>query len=165
SNSPLRAGKSTLYEGGIREPLIVRWPKVVKPGGLCNKPTSNIDFYPTFLQVAGCRAHQSQHLDGVSIMPLLKNPKAKLGRDTFYWHYPLEKPHFLGGRSAGAIRQGNFKLIEFFDTGRVELYNLADDISEQHNLTAKLPGKVNELKKRLAKWRTEVGAKINDGLR
>ena len=160
SNAPLRAGKSTLYEGGIREPLIVRWPKIIKPGGLCNKPTSNIDFYPTFLQLAGSGADRSQHLDGVSILPLLKNPKAELARDTFYWHYPIEKPHFLGGRSAGAIRQGNFKLIEFFDTGQVELYNLADDISEQHNLALELPDKVNKLQTLLAKWRNEVGAKI-----
>jgi arylsulfatase A len=160
SNAPLRAGKSTLYEGGIREPMIVRWPKVVKPGGLCNKPTSNIDFYPTFLQLAGCKSDQSHQPDGVSILPLLKNPKTELRRDTFYWHYPLEKTHFLGGRSAGAIRKDNFKLIEFFDTGQVELYNLADDISEQHNLALELPNKANELKKLLAKWRTEVGAKI-----
>ena len=163
SNAPLRAGKSTLYEGGIREPLIVRWPKVVKPSGLCNKPTSNIDFYPTFLQLAGCKPHKSHHLDGVSILPLLKNPKAEFSRDTFFWHYPLEKPHFLGGHSAGAIRKGSFKLIQFFDTPRVELYNLADDISEQHNLAAELPDKVTELQKLLAKWRNEVGAKINNG--
>jgi arylsulfatase A-like enzyme len=163
SNAPLRAGKSTLYEGGIREPLIVRWPKVIKPGRLCKTPTSNIDFYPTFLQLAGCRPHQSQNIDGVSILPLLKNPKAELSRDTFYWHYPLKKPHFLGGRSAGAIRKGNFKLIEFFDTGQVDLYNLADDISEKHNMAKDLPDKVNELQKLLAKWRTEVGANINNG--
>ena len=163
SNAPLRAGKSTLYEGGIREPLLVRGPGVVKPGSVCSTPTSNIDFYPTFLQLAGCRMDQSQHFDGVSILPLLKNPKAELGRDTFYWHYPLEKPHFLGGHSAGAIRQGNFKLIEFFDNGQVELYNLADDISEEHNLAAELPEKVTELQKRLAKWRAEVGARLPAG--
>ncbi len=163
SNAPLRAGKSTLYEGGIREPLLVRRPGVVKPGSVCNKPTSNIDFYPTFLQLAGCRMDQSQHFDGVSILPLFKNSKAEPGRDTFYWHYPLEKPHFLGGRSAGAIRQGNFKLIEFFDNGQVELYNLADDIAEEHNLAAELPDKVSELQKRLANWRAEVGARIPEG--
>ncbi len=106
---------------------------------------------------------QSQHFDGVSILPLFENPKAELGRDTFYWHYPLEKPHFLGGHSAGAIRQGNFKLIEFFDNGQVELYNLADDISEEHNLAAELPEKVSELQKRLAKWRDEVGARLPAG--
>ena len=106
---------------------------------------------------------QSQHFDGVSILPLLKNPKAGLERDTFYWHYPLEKAHFLGGHSGGAIRQGNFKLIEFFDTGQVELYNLDDDISEEHNLAMELPDKVTELQKRLAKWRAEVGASIPAG--
>jgi len=84
---------------------------------------------------------------------LLKNPKAELERDTFYWHYPLEKPHFLGGRSAGAIRQGS----------QLELYNLADDISEEHNLATELPNKFNELRKRLARWRAEVGASLPAG--
>jgi arylsulfatase A-like enzyme len=163
SNAPLRAGKSTLYEGGIREPLIVRRLGVVKPGSVCSTPTSNIDFYPTFLQLAGCRTDQSQHIDGISILPLLKNTKAELERDTFYWHYPLEKPHFLGGRSAGAIRQGGFKLIEFFDNGQVELCNLADDISEEHNLAAEMPNKVNEMQRSLAKWRAEVGARLSAG--
>jgi len=159
SNAPLRAGKSTLYEGGIREPLIIRWPQVAKPGTVCNTPTSNIDFYPTFLQLAGLRPDPSQRLDGVSILPLLKNTGAKLARNTLYWHYPLKKPHFLGGRSAGAIRQDNFKLIEFFDNGEVELYNLAKDISEKHNLVEELPAKAKELQKRLTEWRTDVGAK------
>ncbi len=163
TNAPLRVGKSTLYEGGIREPLLVRWPQVVKPGGLCNTPTCNIDFYPTFLQVIGRKVNRGQHVDGISILPLLKDPKTEFKRDTFYWHYPLEKPHFLGGRSAGAIRQGKWKLIEFFDTGRVELYNLADDISEEHNLAAEMPNKVNELRKRLVKWRAEVGAILSEG--
>jgi arylsulfatase A len=159
TNAPLRAGKSTLYEGGIREPLIIRWPPVVKPGSICNTQTSNIDFYPTFLQLAGLRPAPRWHLDGVSILPLLKNPQAKLARSTLYWHYPLKNPHFLGGRSAGAIRQGDFKLIEFFDNGEVELYNLAEDIAEKNNLAEKLPEKVKELQKRLTAWRTDVGAK------
>ena len=163
SNAPLRGGKSTLYEGGIREPLIVRWPGVVKAGSVCNTPTGNVDFYPTFLQFAGYKADPRQYLDGVSILPLLKNPKAQPGRDTLYWHYPLKKPHFLGGRSSGAIRRGNFKLIEFFDTGQVELYNLAEDVGEKHNLAEKLPGKAAELKKLLAKWRAGVGAGIGSG--
>jgi arylsulfatase A len=163
SNAPLRAGKSTLYEGGIREPLLIRWLGVVKAKSVCNTPTCNIDFYPTFLQIIGQKVSRGQHIDGVSILPLLKNPEAELERDTFYWHYPLEKPHFLGGRSAGAIRQGNFKLIEFFDTGRVELYNLTGDIAEEHNLVAEMPNKVNELQKRLAKWRAEVGARLPAG--
>jgi len=160
SNAPLRAGKSTLYEGGIREPLIIRWPAVVKPATICNTPTSNIDFYPTFLQLAGLKADQRRRLDGLSILPLLKNPRAKLARNTLYWHYPLKKPHFLGGRSSGAIRQGSFKLIEYFDKGTVELYNLIDDISEQHNLAKKLPKKAAELQKRLKSWRGDIGAKV-----
>jgi arylsulfatase A-like enzyme len=159
SNSPLRAGKSTLYEGGIREPLIVRWPGVVKAGSVCRAPMSTIDFYPTFLDFAGLKAESGQILDGVSLLPLLKDEKAKLARDTLYWHYPLAKPHFLGGRSAGAIRHSDWKLIEFFDDGAAELYNLADDISEKHNLADNMPGKTTELRKRLAKWRAEVGAK------
>ena len=162
SNAPLRAGKSTLYEGGIREPLIICWPRVVKSGSICNTPVSNIDFYPTFLQITGCKADQHQQIDGVSILPLLKNPKAKLNRNTLYWHYPLKKPHFLGGRSSGAIRQGNFKLIEFFDKGTVELYNLKEDIAEQHNLAEKLPKKAAELQKHLKAWRLKVGAKVQD---
>jgi len=160
SNAPLRAGKSTLYEGGIREPLIIRCPPVIKPAGICNTPTSNIDFYPTFLQFAGLKVDPRQHIDGVSILPLLKNPNAQLGRDTLYWYYPLKKPHFLGGRSSGAIRRGSFKLIEFFDNGEVELYNLTEDIAEEHNLTEKLPAKTAELQKRLTAWRTEIDAKI-----
>ncbi len=162
SNAPLRAGKSTLYEGGIREPLIICWPRVVKSGSICNTPVSNIDFYPTFLQITGCKADQHQQIDGISILPLLRNPKAKLNRNTFYWHYPLKKPHFLGGRSSGAIRDGSFKLIEFFDKGTVELYNLKDDIAEQHNLAEKLPKKAAELQKRLKSWQRDIGAKIPD---
>jgi len=162
SNAPLRAGKSTLYEGGIREPLIIHWPKVTKPGTVCNTPTCNIDFYPTLLQFAGLRPYPNQHLDGVSIFPLLKNPQAKLARSTLYWHYPLEKAHFLGGRSSGAIRQGDFKLIEFFDNGDVELYNLTEDISEKHNLVEELPEKAAKLQKSLTEWRRDVGAKVPD---
>jgi arylsulfatase A-like enzyme len=162
SNAPLRAGKSTLYEGGIREPLIICWPRVVKSGSICNTPVSNIDFYPTFLQITGCKADQHQKIDGVSILPLLKDPKAKINRNTLYWHYPLKKPHFLGGRSSGAIRQDDFKLIEFFDNGEVELYNLNEDIAEQHNLAEKLPQKSAELQKRLKAWRLNVGAKVPD---
>ena len=163
SNAPLRAGKSTLYEGGIREPLIIRWPKVVKPGTVCNTPLSNIDFYPTFLQLAGLRPDPRQHLDGVSILPLLKNPGTELGRNTLYWHYPLKKPHFLGGRSTGAIRKGDFKLIEFFDNGEVELYNLTEDIAEKNNLAEKLPEKAAELQKRLTEWRTQIGIEPPNG--
>jgi arylsulfatase A-like enzyme len=163
SNAPLRAGKSTLYEGGIRVPLIVRYPKIVPAGTICKTPTSNIDFFPTLCQAAGIEPDSKQYIDGVSILPLLKNPGYQLKRDTFYWHYPLAKPHFLGGRSSGAVRKGGWKLIEFFDTGQKELYNLADDIGEQNNLASKHPEKVAELYGLLKAWRNDVGAKIPEG--
>ena len=163
SNAPLRAGKSTLYEGGIRVPLIVRYPKIVPAGTLCRTPTSNIDFYPTLCQLASVRLEFKQHVDGVSLIPLLKNPKATLQRDTLYWHYPLDKPHFLGGHSSGAVRKGDWKLIEYFDTGGKELYNLADDISETNNLASKNPEKAAELQGLLKAWRKDVGANIPSG--
>jgi arylsulfatase A-like enzyme len=162
SNGALRAGKSTLYEGGIRVPLIIRYPKVVPAGATCKTPTANIDFYPTFRELTGIKSDLNL-TDGVSITTLLHDPEARLERDTLYWHYPLDKPHFLGGRSAGAIRKGNWKLIEFFDTGEKELYNLEDDVGEQNDLAAKHPDKAAELPGLLAAWRKQVGAKIPHG--
>lgn len=159
-NSPLRAGKSTLYEGGIREPLLIRWPGKVKTAAKCNVPVSTYDFYPTLLDCANIEPDKKQYLDGISFAPLLNNPDAKLNRNCLYWHYPLDNPHFLGGKNSGAIRCGDFKLIEFFNTGKVELYNLKEDISEKTNLAEQLPDKAAELKNLLAKWRTEVGATI-----
>jgi len=160
SNAPLRGGKSQLYEGGIREPLIVRWPKRIPPGRVCGQPTMNVDFYPTFLDAAGIKRSTKQQLDGVSILRLLTDPESRLEQRTFYWHYPLEKPHFLGGRSAGATRLGWWKLIEFFDTGEVELYDLSEDVGEQNNLAEKHPDVVAGLRDDLARWRSEVGAEV-----
>jgi len=162
SNAPLRAGKSTLYEGGIREPLLVRRPGIVPAGTVCRTPTANFDFYPTFCEAAGIRPDPGQHLDGVSILALLKDPKARLKRDTLCWHYPLARPHFLGGRSTGAIRKGDWKLIEYFDTGTVELFNLADDLGETNDLAAARTEKVAELREALAAWRADCGAVIPD---
>jgi len=163
SNAPLRAGKSTLYEGGIRIPLIVRYPKIVPAGTICTRPTSNFDFYPTLCQLASAGIDSKQHIDGVSLAAVLKNPEAPLQRDTLYWHYPLAKPHFLGGHSSGAVRKGDWKFIEYFDADRKELYNLADDISEKNNLAGKNPEKLAELQGLLKAWRKDVGAKIPDG--
>ena len=93
-------------------------------------------------------------------MRMLRNPKAKVKRNTLYWHYPLPRQHFLGGRSSGAIRQGDWKLIEFFDTGESELYELSNDIGETKDLAELIPAKAAELKKALADWHKEVGAVI-----
>jgi arylsulfatase A-like enzyme len=159
----LREGKSTLYEGGIREPLIVHLPGVTPAGAVCNTPVCVVDFYPTFYRVAGVDPDPRQYLDGVSILGLLKNPNASVARDTLYWHYPLAKPHFLGGRSSGAIRKGNWKLIEFFDDGHLELYNLKDDIGEKNNLAEKMPRKTAELYELLKSWRKSANASVPKG--
>jgi len=161
SNYPLRAGKSTLYEGGIREPLIVRWPGVVPENVVSNVPTSNYDFYPTLLEVAGITPDPRQKLDGISILATFKNPSQGIARNTFYWHYPLEKKHFLGGRSSGAIRHSDWKLIEYFDTGKIELYNLAEDIGEKNNLAEQNPDKKNEIYSMLVDWRNKNGFTID----
>jgi arylsulfatase A-like enzyme len=160
TNAPWRGGKSMLYEGGVREPLIVYWPGVTPAGKVCKTPTMNIDFYPTFAEMAGAKLDPAQQLDGLSIAPLLKDPASKLPRDTFCWHYPLARRHFLGGRSAGAIRQGDWKLIEFFDTGQVELYDLSADAGESKDLAGQSPDKARQLRDALAAWRKCVGATI-----
>jgi len=160
-NAPLRAGKSCTYEGGIREPLIVKWPGVTKAGSVCDTPTMNIDFYPSLAEVIDIRKAPAHHIDGLSIIPLLKGKR--LNERPLFWHYPLDKPHFLGGRSSGAVRLGNWKLIEFFENQSLELYNLADDIGENTNLADQYPEKVEQLHKLLTGWRRDVSARIPDG--
>ncbi|MFP6901993.1 MAG: sulfatase-like hydrolase/transferase, partial [Opitutales bacterium] len=164
SNAPLRGGKSQLYEGGIRVPLIVRWPKGKVPAGkTCAQPVVNHDFYPTLLEAAGIQPDPAQTLDGVSTLATWKNPKAAPKRKAIHWHYPLDKPHFLGGVSGGAIRQGNWKLIEFFDPARparFELFDLSKDPSEKNDLAAAQPKRVRELQAKLAAWRERTGALI-----
>jgi len=155
TNDPLRGEKGTLYEGGIREPLIVRWPGVVKPGTTCHAPVTSVDFYPTFLDIVATKGNPSHVLDGESILPLLRRT-GKLKRDAIYWHYP----HYHHSRPAGVIREGNFKLIEFYEDGRLELYNLKRDIAEKRNLATKLPKKAAQLQKKLAAWRKSVNAKM-----
>jgi len=153
TNAPLRDEKGTLYEGGIREPLIVRWPGVVKPHTECKVPVTSVDFYPTFLDIARLKGDASHTLDGESILPLLKR-KRRLNRDAIYWHYP----HYHHSTPAGAIRRGDYKLLEFYDDGRVELYNLRKDIGETNNLAAQKPDLAANLQKQLAAWRKSVNA-------
>ncbi len=154
-NLPLRGGKGWLYEGGIREPMIVKWPGVVKPGSTCDEPVTSTDFYPTMLEMAGLPPKPQQHMDGESMVPLLKGT-GRQKRQAIYWHYP----HYSnqGGGPGGAIRVGDFKLIEFYEDNRVELYNLRADLGEQHDLAAEMPEKAAELRHMLHEWRQEVGA-------
>ena len=157
SNLPLRAGKGWLYEGGIREPMIIKWPGIVKPNSVCAVPVTSTDFYPTMLEIAGLPLKPKQHIDGVSLVPLLKGNR-KLQRKAIFWHYP----HYgnQGGSPGGAVRIGDYKLIEFYEDNRVELYNLKEDVGEKKNLADKLPEKAAELRKMLHTWRKAVDAKM-----
>ncbi len=155
SNAPLRAGKGTLYEGGVREPWIVRWPGLVKPGTTCSVPVISTDFFPTILEMAGVKPDLKRVLDGLSTVPLLKQAGA-IEREALYWHYP----HYHLTKPGGAIRCGDFKLIEYYEDGRLELYNLKDDLSETADLAAKMPDKAAGLRKKLDDWRKAVGAQM-----
>jgi arylsulfatase A-like enzyme len=162
-NAPLRGGKGTLYEGGLRVPFIVRWPGVVKAGTTSEIPVAHVDVYPTFIDIAGARTRPGYILDGVSFAGALRDPSARLGREAIYWHFPgyLESyVHPSGFRTGpvGAIHAGDFKLLEFFETGRVELYDLRKDIGEKQDLAGKMPREARELQARLAAWRQEIGA-------
>jgi arylsulfatase A-like enzyme len=154
-NLPLRGGKGWLYEGGIREPMIVKWPGAVRASSTCEEPVTSTDFYPTMLEMAGLPLKPDQHLDGESMVPLLEGT-GRQRRKAIYWHYP----HYSnqGGKPGGAVRVGDFKLIESYEDGRVELYNLRADIGEQHDLAAEMPDKAAELRQMLDQWRKEVGA-------
>ena len=155
TNHPLRGGKSMLYEGGVRVPLIVWAPDLVR-SGVVDRPVSTYDFYPTLMELIDA-APNTQETDGLSFAGMLTGTRENpVTERSFYWHYPLEKPHFLGGRSAGSIRKGDWKLIEFFDDGSSELYNLKDDAGENRNLAQLFPDKLSELSADLKAWRKQV---------
>jgi arylsulfatase A-like enzyme len=156
SNAPLRGGKGWAYEGGIREPLLVRWPGVSKPGGVIHMPVSSPDIFPTLLDAAQSKPEPSQIVDGKSLRPVLQGEAVP--ERPLFWHYP----HYgnQGGAPVAAIRRGQWKLIHWFEGNRIELFNLADDISEQKNLATKEPQRVEKLRQELAAWQKEVGAKF-----
>ena len=157
SNLPLRGGKGWLYEGGIREPYLIRWPGVTKPGAVSDVPVISTDFYPTILDMAGLPMKKDQHLDGASLVPLLKGATS-IDRDAIYWHYP----HYSnqGGFPGGAIRMGDWKLIERFEDGRVHLYDLQNDIGERQDLASQYPQRVEQMRSRLHEWYKQVNAKF-----
>jgi arylsulfatase A-like enzyme len=155
SNLPLRGGKGWPYEGGIRVPWIVRAPGVTQPKSVCETPVVSIDFYPTLLELVGQSPPPKVQLDGVSLVPLLKGQSLTRTAPLF-WHYP----HYgnQGGAPCGIIREGDWKLVEWYEDGRLELYNLADDTSEKNNLANKMPDRVESMHQQLATWREEVHA-------
>ncbi len=154
SNVPLRMGKGWAHEGGVRVPLIIKWPGVTPPGSINTLPVISMDYYPTLIEVAGLPDRAEQHLDGVSIVPALRGQAQ--GRGAIFWHYP----HYSnqGGPPHGAVREGQWKLIEWYEDGRVELLNLKDDLSERTNLAPQFPERARALQAKLAAWRSQVNA-------
>lgn len=158
SNLPLRAGKGWLYEGGIREPMIVRAPGWTQPGSVCDLPVVSTDFFPTLLELAGVQKPSGLTLDGMSIASYLKCPDTQAPDRTFYWHYP----HYHGSTwtPGAAIRQGEWKLIEFYEFDEVELYRLDQDLGERHDLSRDYPEKLANLRQELKNWQTRMGAQM-----
>jgi arylsulfatase A-like enzyme len=160
SNAPLRYGKASAYEGGVRVPLIVHWPGVTKPGSVCDAPVITMDLFPSLVEMTGIPLGDGRPIDGISLVPLLRGG-TRPTRDTMFWHYPHHQHYQLGGAMPyGAIRSGDFKLIEFFNDMHVELYNIRNDISEKTDLAATELAKVEELRTRLHAWRKEVNAQM-----
>jgi arylsulfatase A-like enzyme len=152
-----RGAKGWLYEGGIRVPLIVKWPGQSPPGIVCEEPVISTDFFPSILEMAGLPAQPRQHLDGVSFVPALKGKPFE--RDAIYWHFP----HYSndGMQSpGGAIRLGDYKLLEYFENNTLQLFNLKNDLGEQNDLARAQPKKAAELRAKLQAWRKEVSAQM-----
>jgi arylsulfatase A-like enzyme len=168
-SAPLRGQKGQLYEGGIRVPLIVRWPGKAAPGSRSAEPTINVDFYPTFCEMTGTKPPADQPLDGASLVPLLTGKRKALKREAIFWHFPAYTKRWpdnttLAGpfitRPVGAMRQGDWKLLEFFEDNHLELYNLREDPGESKNLAATMPDKAKALHDRMKRWRKELNAPV-----
>jgi arylsulfatase A-like enzyme len=156
ANAPLRAGKGWLYEGGLREPLVVRWPAKVKGGSVCATPVSSPDYFPTLLEASGAKTQTGQMVDGQSLLPVLTG--GSLTERNLYWHYP----HYgnQGGAPGAAIRRGKWKLIEWYEDRRVELFDLSQDIGEALDVSRQHPEQVERLLDELHRWQQEVGAQL-----
>lgn len=156
SNAPLRSVKGHLYEGGIRVPMMVRWPGVIEAGTVNKTPVISMDCVPTIIELAGLDPIRDHPVDGESLVPLLTQTES-LKRDAIYFHYPNYAFH-KNNRLGSAVRQGDDKLIKWYDDGSVELYNLADDISESKNLAEQKPKLAKYLETKLSKWLEANGA-------
>jgi len=159
NNEPLRSGKGSLYEGGIRVPMIIRWPGVTGGGRMINAPTITCDLFPTILSMAGINGLDYQ-TDGMDLTPLIQGEKVGIDRESLYWHYP----HYYSTTTpASSILQWPWKLIHYFENegpSALELYNLADDLSEENNLADQQPDLVDSLYQQLRNWRNEVKAQL-----
>ncbi len=158
-NAPLRSGKGSLYEGGVRVPLLIKWPGVTKPGAVSDEPVTTCDFYPTLLDILGLSGDSTHNakVEGMSLVPLLQKTAMRLKRDSIYFHYPHYYPTTT---PVSAIRSRDWKLLEYYEDGRLELYNLADDLSESNNLAKQNPEKTAELQEDLHRWLNKNDAQI-----
>ena len=157
SNLPLRTGKGWLYEGGIREPFIVKWPGVTKAGTMnTTDVVVGTDLFPTFLEMAGLAQQPQHHRDGVSIVPSLKG--LKFSRGPVFWHSPTSRPYSTGDTDSSAVRIGDYKLLEWYNADHVELYDLSKDIGEQNDLSKIMPEKTAQMLGVLHDWRREIHA-------
>ena len=155
--APLKGEKGSLHEGGVRVPLIAKFPSRIRAGSICDEPAISYDFFPTFVELAGGSLPENQTIDGISLTPLFKQPDGRLEREELFWHYP----HYHHDRPASSIRQRDWKLIEYIDgSGDVELYHLAEDLGETNNLAEQRKGRLADLKRRLAAWRTKTVARM-----
>ena len=156
SNLPLRGGKGRQWEGGIREPYYIRYPAEIKAGSTCNVPVTGADFYPTVLELCGIKSRPEQHVDGVSLVPLMKGET--IAPRPLYWHYP----HYdnQGGEPSSLFRDGDWKLIHYYEDGRNELYNLVVDPTEESDLSRAYPVRTERMWKQLEGWLLSVGAKF-----
>ena len=156
SNLPLRGAKGWLYEGGIRVPMIVKWPQKGKKGTVCDEPLISVDFYPTILEMVSAEG-QIKDIDGKSFTRLVRGKKMERG--PIYWHFPQYSNHGMQS-PGGAIRDGDYKLLEYFENGTVQLFNLKDDIGEQNDLSKIEVQKTKELMAKLHQWRKDVDAQM-----
>lgn len=170
TQTPYRAGKGSYFEGGTRVPLLVRWPVKVKPNSTCKVPVVGIDFYPTFLEIAGVDKPQGKVLDGESLVPLLTQ-SGSFPERTLFWHFPIYLQKYAGKaddshdvlfrtRPGSTLRQGTWKLHEYFEDGTIELYDLESDLGERTNVAAEHPEKTAELHRLLKQWRAEMNAAV-----
>jgi arylsulfatase A-like enzyme len=157
TNSPLRSGKGSCYEGGIRVPLLIRWPGIARQGVTCEEMVTIMDLFPTLLRAAGVSLDSEVVLDGLDLTPLLKDPSGKLARDAIFFHYPHYYPTTT---PVSAVRAGDWKLLEYYEDQQVELYHLKDDLGETTNLASQQPEKAEQLRRRLQRWREQVGAEL-----
>ncbi|MHC4113419.1 MAG: sulfatase/phosphatase domain-containing protein [Planctomycetota bacterium] len=158
NNAPLRSGKGFPYEGGIRVPVIIRWPGVIKPGTVSHEPVTSVDYFPTICRTVGVPLPGDRDIDGVSLVKHLKSSgTSKLSRDAIFWHFP----HYRGGIVPySIIRAGDWKLIKRYDGKTFELFNLKTDLSEKNDLSQRFSEKVKELDAKLSRWLRATGAKM-----